>query len=68
MKDQHYSFRHYEFVTNIIEVKVLCKRGRGRSNKPYLEDIRHFIQISKYSCMEGAVLDRKEWLRLQLIV
>ena len=27
--------RHNEFLTNIIEVKVLDKRGRGRTKKSY---------------------------------
>ena len=31
--------RHNEFLTNIIEGKVLGKRGRGRTKKSYLEDI-----------------------------
>ena len=32
--------RHNRFTTNIIEIKVLTKRGRG-PKKSYLEDIKH---------------------------
>ena len=54
--------RNNEFLTNIIEVKVLGKRGRGRSKKLYFEDIKHCIQIGRYHNMKGAALDRKKWL------
>ena len=39
--------RHNEVLTNIIEGKVLDKRGRGRTKKSYLEDIKHRMQIDK---------------------
>ena len=47
-------------VTNIIEVELFGKRGRGRPKKPNLEGINHRMQIGKYSDMKGAALYRKE--------
>ena len=57
--------RHQEFVTNIIEVKVRVKRGRGRPKNPLLEDINHRMLISKHCHIKGAALNKREWLRLQ---
>ena len=47
-------FRQIELLTNIIEGKVLDKKGRGRTKKSNLEDM--------YRDMRRAVLDRREWL------
>ena len=52
-------------MTNIIEGKVLGKRGQ---RSPYLKDINRRVQIGKYCHMKGAALDVREWLRLQGIV
>ena len=60
MKFNGHRLRDNEFMTNIIEGKVLDKRGRGRTNKSYLEDI-------KLRDMKIAALERKMWLRLQVI-
>ena len=57
--------RHNQFVTNIIQGKVLAKRGRGRPKKQYFECINHRRQICKYSDMKGAALDMREWLYLE---
>ena len=38
-----------EFVTNIIEGKVLGERRRRRTEKPYFEDIKHSMQIDMYN-------------------
>ena len=35
--------RHNEFPTNIIEGKVLDKRERGRTMKPYFDDMQQLI-------------------------
>ena len=40
-----YLLQHKEFVTKIVEGKVLGKRGRGRLNKPYLEYVKYHIQF-----------------------
>ena len=40
-------------------------RARGRSNKPYLEDIKDCMEIDKYCDMKGVALDRREWFCLQ---
>ena len=64
MKFIRYLVRHNELVTYIIQDKVFGKRGRGRQNKSYLEDINR-MQIGKYCYIKGAALDRWEWLRLQ---
>ena len=64
--------------TNIIEGKVVGKRGSGR---PYFDDtkqcvnyfvrkenqrrIKHPLQIDMFCDDKGAALDGKEWLRLQ---
>ena len=54
-----------EFVTHIMEGKVLGKRGRGRQNNPYILDINYRMLIANYCDIKGAALDRKEWLPLQ---
>ena len=46
------------YLTNIAEGKLLCKRGGGRPKKPYLEVIKHCIQIRKYTHIKGAAFDR----------
>ena len=52
-------------MTKIIEGKVLDKRGRRRPKKPYLEDIKHCIQIAKTCDVNRTAFDRKEWLSVQ---
>ena len=44
-----------EFLTNIIEGKVIGMKGQRTILK----------QINKYFDIKGAVLDRKKWLPLQ---
>ena len=36
-------------MSNIIEGKVLGKRPRGRTNKPYFENIKHYMQGCNYA-------------------
>ena len=54
-------------MNNIIEGKVLGKTGRGRSQKPYLEDIEQCMQIGKDLRYEGTALVKGEWFRLHSI-
>ena len=48
-----------------MKVMYLVRENEEKMpNKPYLEDIKHHSQISKYCDMKKIVLVRKEWFQL----
>ena len=53
-----------EFVINIIEGKVLDKRGWGSLKR--LEDINHRMLIRKHCDLKLAASDRGEWLPIEI--
>ena len=57
--------RHNTFIINILEGKVLGKKGRGRPRKKYLEDIEKRMGCVNYSELKRTAGDRTEWLHRQ---
>ena len=48
------------YIENAIRQEI-------KRRKPFLENVKRYMQIRKYNDLKGAALDRKEWLRLQSI-
>lgn len=57
--------RHNTFFVNILEGKVLGKKGRGRPRTKYLEDIKKRIGCDNYMELKRTANDRREWLHRQ---
>ena len=50
-------------ITEFIENKVLVKRGRGRTEKTFLDNVKNYLEtICECSDMKEGALFRREWL------
>jgi hypothetical protein len=57
--------RHNDFVTNIMEGRVLGKEGRGRPRLSYIKTLMKELFCNSYVEMKRLAQDRHLWLQRQ---
>lgn len=60
-----HTLRHNEFLTTILEGKVLGKKGRGRPRKAHLDSMIHGLQFKQYADLKRSASERQMWLQRQ---
>lgn len=57
--------RHNKFLAEILEWKILGKKGKGRPRKKYIEEIKSRMVFRSYVDLKRAAEDRNIWQQRQ---
>jgi hypothetical protein len=57
-----HQLRYNDFVTNILEGKIMGKRLRGRPKQSFFNDIKQRIGFTLYQHLKNTVRNREDWL------
>lgn len=60
-----YLIKHNNFVTNILEGKIMGKRLRRRPRQSYFNNINQRMGFTSYQYLKNTARDREVWLQRQ---